>query len=437
MENKIDIAAILKDCHRGMELDCTIYDGVTLDCVTIESDCHYNGKNDYPIKIVTKNGFSTRLTKYGQNVDIEEAKCVIFPKGKKTWEGFQRFKDGDIVATTNGLWIGITTGGYSGSIIPTYCVIHSDESFEAYLNYKKNWAFARLANKEEKEKLFQVIESNGYKWNAETKTLEKIKLKFKDGDIISDVYFNSICIFKGEGSIRGTVDFYCGISRISNSNKLIIKDAKNSDEHFGEINKYNFATEEEKQKLLQTIERSGYKWDDENKELIKPTFKNGDVLYVDANDKGDDDDRYKYVFIFEELVGCNKEEMVRVGSKVMAHCYMTLDGYFTPRNVYLIDSTYPIRFATEKEKQKLFQVIKANGYRWNPETKTLEKLVEPKFKVGDIITNGKTFIAIGYIDDEYYYEINRDIAHRLCIKNQDEWELVPNKFDVNTLKPFD
>lgn len=96
-----------------------------------------------------------------------------------------------------------------------------------------------------------------------------------------------------------------------------------------------------------------------------------------------------------------------------------------------------IRLATEEEKQKLFDAIKANGYRWNDETKTLEKLIVPKFKVGDRITNNKVSITIGYIDDEYYYEIGRNIANRLFIKNQDDWELVPNKFDITTLKPFD
>ena len=40
------------------------------------------------------------------------------------------------------------------------------------------------------------------------------------------------------------------------------------------------------------------------------------------------------------------------------------------------------RFATEKEKQKLFTVIRENGYNWDPATKILDKLIEPKFKVG-------------------------------------------------------
>ena len=44
------------------------------------------------------------------------------------------------------------------------------------------------------------------------------------------------------------------------------------------------------------------------------------------------------------------------------------------------------RLATEEEKQKLFDVIKANGYRWNAETKTLEKLIEPKkFDINTLI----------------------------------------------------
>ena len=99
------------------------------------------------------------------------------------------------------------------------------------------------------------------------------------------------------------------------------------------------------------------------------------------------------------------------------------------------------RLATEEEKQKLFDAIKANGYKWNPENKTLEKLIQPKFKVGDTITNGKISIKIGYIDNEYYYELSRNIGYKLFIKNQDEWELIsdkfPIKFNIKTLVPFE
>ena len=98
------------------------------------------------------------------------------------------------------------------------------------------------------------------------------------------------------------------------------------------------------------------------------------------------------------------------------------------------------RFATEEEKQKLFQAIKDNGYRWNAETKTLEKLIEPKFKVGDRIKEKKAYIS-GIITDisdgSYKVEYKDGGVAYVVIEFQDGWELVPNKFDITTLKPFD
>jgi hypothetical protein len=232
MEKKIDIAAILKDCPKGMELDCVLFDDVKFE--ECAGDCIY---------IRLNNGGVFALTKYGNCLEFPISKCVIFPKGKTTWEGFIppfKFKDGDVIFKQN---------------------------FIAIISY---------------------IESNGRIW------------------------------------------YHCWYNKKYKECKIKI------DFGIGNIN--------------------------------------------------DDDE---------------------------------------------------IRFATEEEKQKLFDTLKSSGYKWNAETKTLEKLIIPKFKVGDTITNGKTYIAIGYIDDEYYYEINRAIAQKLCIKNQDEWKLVPNKFDINTLKTFD
>lgn len=95
------------------------------------------------------------------------------------------------------------------------------------------------------------------------------------------------------------------------------------------------------------------------------------------------------------------------------------------------------RLATEEEKQKLFDAIKAKGFKWNAETKTLEKLVEPNFKVGDRIKH-KTHISqvdvVTEIKDNHYI-LNAELA--LPFVFQDEYELVPNKFDITTLKPFD
>lgn len=105
------------------------------------------------------------------------------------------------------------------------------------------------------------------------------------------------------------------------------------------------------------------------------------------------------------------------------------------------------RFATEEEKQKLFQAIKDKGYKWNAETKTLEKLVKhkPKFKVGDKIVNRVNM----YMGDLRHQDVISEITEDkyilkdggyIHIKDQDIWELANDKkqrFDPKTLKPFD
>lgn len=87
------------------------------------------------------------------------------------------------------------------------------------------------------------------------------------------------------------------------------------------------------------------------------------------------------------------------------------------------------RLATEEEKRKLFQAIKDNGYEWNAETKTLEKLINPKFKVGDIIQDKDSYkVKIMNIDikDRFYiYEslIDKGLG-TIIFHEQDDWELV-------------
>lgn len=97
------------------------------------------------------------------------------------------------------------------------------------------------------------------------------------------------------------------------------------------------------------------------------------------------------------------------------------------------------RLATEEEKQKLFDVIKTNGYHWNVETKTLEKLITPKFKVGDKIkhktTNKDDIYEISKVYDDSYGLVS--LGWMICIKYQDDYELVLNKFDPKSLKTFD
>lgn len=204
MEKKINVAELLKDCPKGMELNCTMYDNLYFD--RVEDDfihCYYE-----------LDGFrnATMFLKDGCYTAHRLSKCVIFPKGKTTWEGFQRpFKDGDIIFThanclkvgLGNTWISIYQENRNGGVA-TY-VDCADDGNDYYSNIdedkpllcmEKDIMRQRFATEEEKLKLFQAINDHGYKWNSETKTLEElIEPKFKVGDevLINDDK-NDICI---------------------------------------------------------------------------------------------------------------------------------------------------------------------------------------------------------------------------------------------------
>ena len=149
-------------------------------------------------------------------------------------------------------------------------------------------------------------------------------------------------------------------------------------------------------------------------------FNNGDILATNTG---------LQVFILQ------KAESGKRGN-----CYIGYD--FGENMIFTAGSWRFVRLATEEEKQKLFDAIKLNGYKWNPEIKTLEKLVKPKFKVGDKIANvprkymgacGITGTILKITDDKYIFT---DGSYTR-ISNQGNWELVQDKFDPRALQPFD
>lgn len=159
-------------------------------------------------------------------------------------------------------------------------------------------------------------------------------------------------------------------------------------------------------------------------------FKDGDILFVDCSDG--EDKNYQYIFIL------NKPEFY---GKWHSYCHLVGDDSFHSKETYLTDDEYNPRFATEDEKETLFKVIKYNGYKWNAETKTLEKLIEPKFKLGDRVKpiyNNNQYDIIGLTDTHYtLVEVENKFKYTEPIIEDKNWELVPNKFDITTLKPFD
>lgn len=186
MENKINIAELLKDCPKDMELDCTMFDNVQF--VDIKG-------GDKPICIRTEDIYRY-LTKFGTWTFDEHAKCVIFPKGKTTWDGFQKpFKDGDIVVSQSGSIFILKEPNKNNYYYGCYIAFDFTSKFIENCTQLCSKKGCRFATESEKQKLFDVIKANGYRWNSETNTLEKLP-KFKVGNKIKKKNSNNVRILE-------------------------------------------------------------------------------------------------------------------------------------------------------------------------------------------------------------------------------------------------
>lgn len=381
MKDKINVAELLKDCLKGMELDCTMYDNLYFNQIYDDDGCRYK-IGCYTI--VDEIRTAVNFTEFGTFTTHANSKCVIFPKGKTTWEGFVppvEFKDGDIVFSGASL-ISIFKGikeGYVGSL-HSYVSVGDNVGF----NIDKDcWTLdnIRLATEEEKAKLFQAIKDNGYKWNPETKTLEKlIEPKFHEGDwVVTD---------------------------------------------YGKVNQVITVSEDGEGFTLDDGSYFSGSWKDMYHLWTIQDAKDGDVLFhSDSASNG--------IFIFKEIVQHGTIQ------EVTCYCdYDSEDGFCLGEyHTCCWTDSKILHPATKERCDLLFQKMKKAGYKWDKETKTLEKLVNKnKFAIGDTITNGKLVGKIRSRDvDSYQLEDGTYVF----FNEVHNWKLAPNKFDITTLIPFE
>lgn len=190
MNENLNLVEILKDYPRGTKLYSPALGEVTFMVIN-----NYN--RIYPIIVKTEDGIFY-FTKQGKFYDTTQGECLLFPsREQRDWSKFNpkkdglvstcEFKDGDILSYQckgfNNRSIYIYR--YHKRFNTSYYVALSGDDNEFRIDNTGKWALngyndtVRFATEDEKKKLFQAIKDNGYKWNAETKTLEKlVKPKF-------------------------------------------------------------------------------------------------------------------------------------------------------------------------------------------------------------------------------------------------------------------
>lgn len=171
MENKINIAEILKDCPKGMELYSPIYGKVEL----LEVDSNY----EYSIKIVTSIERPGSFTPYGRFYEnYPSAECLLFPSREmRDWTKF--FKRGDVVWGKDNMYAifeGWANDDYT-KFNSTICFYVFDASFDeevvcdtdCFVKAREGETAAFIANAEK--------HYNG-KYNPDTLQVESVKPEY-------------------------------------------------------------------------------------------------------------------------------------------------------------------------------------------------------------------------------------------------------------------
>lgn len=458
---RIDVAKLLKDCPSGMELDSTMYENIVFDKI-IEDD------KKYPIRVIRtedgSNSFRISLTKYGQYSDIDSAKCIIYPKGKTTWEGFVppcKFKDGDIIASLNtSIYIFTNCSSTVNGYFFSPCGLIADRNGENH-HFKADTISIsvdnmRLATEEEKQKLFDAIKANGYEWNPERKTLEKLTESKEDTDdkiVMSGIYFDrenyadevelhlgnyeieirdgkTYAVFKNQESKNSKPRFKVGDKIKHKNTVLTIINVKTN----------SYIVEDEPDNFGILVFSQQDKW-----ELVnEPRFKVGDRVKSIFNN---------YQYDIKELTDTHYT-LVEVESK-----FKYTEPIINDKNWELVNEPkFKVGDKIINKSLNIFNPIEitavtpriytfTNGSFQYVETidKDYELVIDkPKFKVGDRIRYVGDDFPIKIIDikdNQYHIECFCD-KHNVYkngiipVSKQDNYLLI-TKFDISTLKPFD
>lgn len=264
MEEKINIAAILKDKPQGTKLHDWLHNiDVELDTIsTTDTETVVWCTNETNNNTTCHRGYSEFGTERGYHDGLQ----ILFPsKEMRDWTKFS-WKKGDVLANGEGDYCVFKEFAHSSyQTVKAVFVKRNKESIhsDSCLLDTKDWhkashsCTATYINTIEKE-------LSG-KLNMETLEIEKTQPEFKDGDILVTPSYDSnkyhIFIFSGYNEV-GSYNYYIvflssGKLQLSSGFPWCSKTVK-----------VRYATEEEKLQLFDALEKEGKRWDSEKKEVV-------------------------------------------------------------------------------------------------------------------------------------------------------------------------
>lgn len=253
MEKEINITEILKDKPQGTKLYSSACGKCNLEKVYDKSFkiSFYNSKFGF------MNGGEGYLDKNGKLYD--DGECVVFPsKEMRDWSKFA-WKKGDVLVSNDSdshiIFKGFSKDDYT-IFEGKHWISVSKKRHISCLNMQNTQNYHIEDNKEVAQTYIKTIEERlGGKLNLETLEVEKHQTEFKDGDIV--VYGESVAICRK--IYKDTLYFYVSINDVFG---LLFN------EHVVSSEGYRFATDEDKQRLFEALEKENKAWDNKKKEVV-------------------------------------------------------------------------------------------------------------------------------------------------------------------------
>ena len=260
MEQKLNIAKILKNKPRGTKLYSMIHGKCSFEAVTDEIFKINFCTSKFGL---TQSGECT-LIKFGNMYDGGE--CIIFPsKEMRDWSKFS-WKKGDILISNDGGTEVIFDKWYDDTYTSFYCKHYLNSEDKNKIVYYEEFlcTTARYSLEDTVQTYIKTIEERlGGKLNRETLEIEK-QQEFKDGDVVfvrlKRFSFIEIFNYFKDDYLYDHASLSTTLQTIDICGKYpISKD---------EIVEIRLATDSEKQQLFDALAKEGKAWDVEKKKIV-------------------------------------------------------------------------------------------------------------------------------------------------------------------------
>lgn len=252
MEEKINIAKILKDKPVGLKLYSNTFGYISFNVVH-KDKIYFLSEDDYTHSVKSN----------GKMYD--DGECVIFPsKEMRDWEKFS-WKKGDVLAGAFGAlcifdkWANDDYTRFDAKFVTPKS---RGTTFEV-----EDWC--KITNEAcIRQYIRDIEEDNGGKLNLTTLEVEKHQHEFKDGDIVfmkgikGRCFANCIFILRSEYKDGDERAFYYAFYNADD--KYTLDEYGNTKVHYS----LRLATDSEKQQLFEALAKKNKRWDAEKKQIV-------------------------------------------------------------------------------------------------------------------------------------------------------------------------